>query len=185
MTILVCRTDEIYSHLIYMYYKLSSVIFPQNACIHSVLIIKILSFQQKNLFESLTGKIRSLLRPTDAFHLCKLISKNSRPVHSLLRPADAFHLCKLISKNSKPVYLSKTYLKSYSKLFFFQTKVNIGKIFFIWNLCPSYRKAVAFLSLQLYIVIIITGHSVISIYIYKGFPASYAHGTQISKKYPM
>ena len=162
MTILVCRTDEIYSHLIYIYYKLSSVIFPQNACIHSVLIIKILNFEQKNLFESLTGKIHSLLRPTDAFHLCKLISKNSRPV-----------------------YLSKTYLKNYSKLFYFLTKVNIGKIFFIWNLCPSYRKAVPFLSLQLYIVIIIIGHSVISIYIYKDFTGSYAHGTQISKKYPM
>ena len=129
VTILVCRTDEVYRHLIYMYYKLSSVIFPQNACIHSVLIIKILNFEQKNLFES--GKIHSLLRPTDAFHLRKLISKNSRPVHSLLRPTGAFHLCKLISKSSRPVYLSKTYLKSYSKLFYFLTKVNIGKIFFI------------------------------------------------------
>ena len=49
VTILICRKEEIYSHVIHMYYTLSSITFPQNACIHSVLVISIFIFEQKIL----------------------------------------------------------------------------------------------------------------------------------------
>ena len=56
------------SHLCITYF------FPQNSCVHSVLVINIFIFEQKNLFVSLASKINSFLRLTNSFHLSKLIA---------------------------------------------------------------------------------------------------------------
>ena len=50
VTILIYRMDEIYRYLIYIYYTLSAIIFPPNACIHSLHVINIFISEQKNLF---------------------------------------------------------------------------------------------------------------------------------------
>ena len=126
-------------------------------------MINIFIFEQKNLSVSLTSKIHCF------------------------RPTDVFHLCKLISRNSRSLYLSKTYCtyqcKLFKNIFYFLHKVNMVTIFFILNLCPSDRKTVAFSSLLIYCYCKTNCLS----YCNKnmGFLASCAHGTQISKIYPM
>ena len=130
-----------------MYCTLSSIIFPQNANTYSVLVINILIFEQKKLFVSLTSKIHCFVRPINAFHLCNLISRNSRPVYYLL-------------------YLT-IYSASYFKLFYFLPNVNMVTNFLILNLCSSNRKTVAYSSLQLYIAKLIAGLFIINIWIFQ------------------
>ena len=130
-----------------MYCTLSSIIFPQNANTYSVLVINILIFEQKKLFVSLTSKIHCFVRPINAFHLCNLISRNSRPVYYLL-------------------YLT-IYSASYFKLFYFLPNVNMVTNFLILNLCSSNRKTVACSSLQLYIAKLIAGLFIINIWIFQ------------------
>ena len=65
VTILICLKAEIYRHLVYMYYTLSSIICPHNACIHSALVTNIFIFQQKHFLVSLASKVHSFVCPTD------------------------------------------------------------------------------------------------------------------------
>ena len=145
VTILICRKEEIYSHVIHMYYTLSSITFPQNACIHSVLVISIFIFEQKILLYLWQVKYTLFSVRADAFHLWKLVSRNSTPVYL------------------KPIIRLLMYSASYLKILYFLPKVNLVTIFFVLNLCPSNRKTLAFSGLQLYIAKLIAGLTVINI----------------------
>ena len=130
-----------------MYHALSSIIFPKKYMYSFCSRDQHFIFEQKYLFVSLKSKIHSFLRPTDAFHLCKLISRNSRPIY--------------LSKSFVPVNVISKLFKNV--LFSIQSKYGVD--FFILNLCPSDRKTVAFWRLQLYVAKLIAGLIVINIWV--------------------
>ena len=85
-----------------MYYTPPSIFIPKNACIHFAVMINTFIFEEKDPLVSLKSKINSFLRPIDAFHLCKLIS----------RIADLFTYLNPIAPIRVPGKLFKTVLFS-------------------------------------------------------------------------
>ena len=121
-----------------MYYILSSIIVPQNACIHSVLVMSTFIFEEKSLFVSLTSKLHSFHLQTDASHLCKLIARNSRPPY--LKPMVPISVLAKLFKN-----------------ILFSTQGKCGDDFLHFKSVSVRQKTVAFSSLQFYIAKLIAG----------------------------